>query len=238
MDNIKKNYKILICGDSIAKGIIFDKEKEKYIRCTNSCTEILKNKLNAILFNTASFGNTVLRGSKKFLRDIVSKDPDIVALEFGGNDCDFDWSEVAEKPFEKHLPKTDFITYENQLYKMVNTIYEKGIVPVLISMPPIDPERFLDWVSQFDSEKKNNILKWLGFASKMYWWQERYNSAILKVAQKTNTKLIDVRNAFLSNYDFRDYICIDGIHPNEKGHKLIAAKIEEYLKDNYSFVLV
>ena len=34
--------------------------------------------------------------------------------------------------------------------------------------------------------------------------------------------VIDVTSAFLYHKTFSDYMCADGIHPNEKGHRLIA----------------
>ena len=64
-----------------------------------------------------------------------------------------------------------------------------------------------------------------------------YNSVIVSIAEETKTRWIDIRGAFLQTADFTNFICIDGIHPNEKGHKLIAAKIFEYIKSNYSFML-
>ena len=73
--------------------------------------------------------------------------------------------------------------------------------------------------------------------TKIYWWQERYNAAILKVAEETGTRWIDVRGAFLEHPDFLNMICVDGIHPNERGHKVIAEKILEYIAPSYSFLL-
>jgi lysophospholipase L1-like esterase len=83
----------------------------------------------------------------------------------------------------------------------------------------------------------NNILKFLGSVNKIYWWQERYNSAVLSVAQETNTKWIDVRGAFLQTPDYTKLICKDGIHPNSDGHRIIADKILEFVQSNYRFLL-
>ena len=35
-------------------------------------------------------------------------------------------------------------------------------------------------------------------------------------------RYVYIRTAFLQRRDYRDYLCIDGIHPNDKGHILIA----------------
>ncbi|WP_304440912.1 hypothetical protein [Thermoanaerobacter sp. YS13] len=35
----------------------------------------------------------------------------------------------------------------------------------------------------------------------------------------------------------RNLLCEDGIHPNEEGHKIMAHKIDEYLRKHYPFIL-
>lgn len=84
---------------------------------------------------------------------------------------------------------------------------------------------------------EKNILKWLETTSKIYWWHERYNAAIIQIAEETETRWIDVRGTFLTEMDFRNYICVDGIHPNEKGHHLIARKILTYTREKYNFLV-
>ena len=46
------------------------------------------------------------------------------------------------------------------------------------------------------------------------------------IAKETETPIIDITTAF-DTYrgDLRALFCADGIHPNEKGHKLIASTI-------------
>jgi len=33
--------------------------------------------------------------------------------------------------------------------------------------------------------------------------------------------VVNIRNEFLRRSNYRDYLCVDGIHPNEKGHSLM-----------------
>ena len=44
---------------------------------------------------------------------------------------------------------------------------------------------------------------------------------IRNVAREENVRLLDVRDAFLAQPRMTDMICIDGIHPNEKGHAML-----------------
>ena len=99
-----------------------------------------------------------------------------------------------------------------------------------MNLAPLDPDAYFNWISHNDEKRKESILSWLGSVSKIYWWQERYNSAVQDVARKQNIEMIDVRKEFLKKFDFRDCLCEDGIHPNDKGQILIAKALENYFK--------
>lgn len=225
-------YKFLVAGDSISKGIVFDEDKSKYVVLKNNYIALLRDRLNGTVRNTARFGDTLIKGITK-LKAAVSKDvPDIVLLEYGGNDCDFNWDEISNNPDGDYQPKTDFYTFGDKLKGAVNFLKNNDILPVLMTLPPLDADRYLKWISKNSVLAENNILKWLGSVTKIYWWQEKYSSAVIRIAEETNTKCIDIRGAFLNHPDFTKLLCLDGIHPNESGHKLIADKIITYIRSN------
>lgn len=230
-------YNYLLCGDSISRGIIYDEKKGKYVMLSESYPKLVQNKLKGVIHNAARFGNTILRASSRFHNDVLIRKPDVVIIEFGGNDCDFNWDEIAKSPYEKHNPKTDFNIFQKSLKSFIDSLNSTGIIPVLMSLPPLDADRYFKWISKNSTSIADKILAWLGSISKIYWWQERYSSAITNIAQETRTRLIDIRGAFLKCPDFRQFLCIDGIHPNNKGHILIADKILEYVTNNYKFLL-
>ena len=233
----KDCYNIVLCGDSISKGVVYDENKEKYVLLDDSFPNLLQSKLKGVVHNAAKFGNTILRAAGKLQNDVLKKKPDIVFIEFGGNDCDFKWEEIAGNPQGNHLPNTDFNIFQKTLKSLIELFNSTGITPVLMTIPPLDAERYFKWVSKNSTLAGGKILEWLGTVSKIYWWQERYNSAILSIAQETRTRWIDVRSAFLKQPDFRQFLCIDGIHPNEKGHRIIAEKIFNYISADYKYLL-
>lgn len=235
--NIKDKYNFLLYGDSISKGVTYDEEKGRYITIKDSYAALLQDKLKGMIFNAGRFGNTIIRGISKLSTDVLKNNPDIVVVEFGGNDCDFNWEEVANNPLGEHVPNTDFNLFQNSLKDLVSSLKGNNITPVLMTLPPIDADRYFKWISKYSDSMGSNILRFLGSVNKIYWWQERYSSAVINVAQETNTKWIDVRGAFLQTPDYRKLICKDGIHPNTEGHKIIADKIFEFVKCNYSFLL-
>ena len=54
-----------------------------------------------------------------------------------------------------------------------------------------------------------------------------YSAAVVLLAKAYRVPVIDIRAAFLCTQDYRNYLCKDGIHPNEEGHALIAQAIEQ-----------
>lgn len=229
--------RIIVSGDSISRGIVYDEKKNKYMVLKNNYISILQEKLNGVIFNTARFGNTIIRGFNRLRKDLPKYSPDIAVIEYGGNDCDFNWHEVAVAPDNEHLPNTDFQGFQNQLREIINFLKNNSITSVVMTLPPLNAERYLKWISDNNPLIENNILKWLGSVTKLYWWQERYSSAIRKVAEECNIKCIDIREAFLQYADYTKFLCLDGIHPNEAGHKIIAEKIFDFVKSGYDYLL-
>ncbi|OPJ58086.1 SGNH/GDSL hydrolase family protein [Clostridium oryzae] len=233
----KENYNFVVFGDSISKGIVYDPIKSRYVTLKNCFCNIISQKIRGQIVNFGRFGNTITRGEKKSEVDVINKKPDIVLLEFGGNDCDYNWQAIANNPKGNFFPNTDISVFEKTLRKLINDFNELNIVPTLMTLPPLDPERYFKWVCNNNPLAERNVLSWLGNINKIYCWHELYNSTIIDVAEKTKTALINVRGAFLNQYDYKQFLCIDGIHPNEQGHNLIANKILEYIDQNYNFLI-
>lgn len=60
-----------------------------------------------------------------------------------------------------------------------------------------------------------------------------YVDMIKAVAEKEGTHILDFYNDSdfsLQNEQFRSFISVDGLHPNEEGHKVIANKIYQFVK--------
>jgi lysophospholipase L1-like esterase len=237
MEYTSKALNFVLFGDSISKGVVFDEQKRKYVTIKENYASILQQKIKGNLCNVGRFGNTITRGIDRIETDVLKYNPDIVLIEFGGNDCDFNWDEIAKNPNAEYSPKTDFNIFQKSLNYLVDFLKNHNVIPVLMSLPPIDAERYFNTVSHKNEENAANILKWLGSKNKIYWWHERYNSAILSASQTCEAPLIDVRSAFLQYPDYTQFICEDGIHPNEMGHKIIANGIINYISDYYSFLL-
>lgn len=237
IDSGKSTYTIVVSGDSISRGVVYDEVRHKYALLEDSYVGIMRGLLKGAVYNIAHFGNTVTKGLSKISGEVLKRKPDIVLLEFGGNDCDFNWAEVARNPEGEHRPHTEYLRFKELLTREIAALQHAGVSPVLMTLPPIDAEKYLGWISGGVGSARANILKWLGSVTKLYWWQERYNAAVVGIAEETGAKIIDIRGAFLRRPDFQVLLCADGIHPNAAGHRVIAEGILEYIKPRCPFLL-
>ncbi len=226
------NKTILVVGDSLCKGVSLNEERKRYFFLKNSFANNLKKALDADIVNMAKFGTTVLDGEGKLKQRLDKYNPDIVLIEYGGNDCDFDWNKIAEHPEMEHKPNIQIDEFESHLKSMIETVLDFGATPVLMTLPPLNAVNYFKWFTKDNKDMQKSVLKWLGDVSKIYWWQESYSLRVNSVANACKVPIIDVRSNFLSTPDFRKYVCLDGIHPNENGHKLITSSILDCFKNN------
>jgi lysophospholipase L1-like esterase len=209
------------------KGVIFDAIKGRYIFLKNSFLNILGMRNSSIkVDNYAKFGCTITVG-RTLIEKHAAELPGYAytALEFGGNDCDFDWKAISEDPEAIHIPKTPIDEFERNYSEIIDRVAGTGSKPVLFSLPPLNAKRYFSWISR--GLNAENILHWLGDEEHIYRWHEMYNLAVLKLAAVKDVTLIDIRRAFLETRNYLALLCEDGIHPNEAGHALISEVIRK-----------
>ena len=223
-----KTTRIAALGDSITKGVVLN-EQYRYSAAEQSFLDILSNELDLRVDNYGKFGCTVSHGNSVIERHAADiADSDYTFIEYGGNDCDFDWIKIAQDPHGEHKARTPLEEFTEELSSLVAKIKGLGSIPVLITLPPILSDTYFSFFSRsMSDEQKNNIKEWLGgdigIISR---WHESYNRALFQVANQTRTQIIDITTPFDTfRGDLTSLYCADGIHPNAHGHKLIAHTI-------------
>lgn len=209
--------KLLIFGDSIAKGVTY--QDGRYHLCTGHNFDALAQK-GLDVQNFAKMGactDTGLEIARKRLS--ACEEETTVAFSFGGNDCDFDWQAVSDRPEEEHLPKIPQDAFLENYRAMVRLAKDAGARVIMTSLVPLDAHRFLDHVSQ--GRSKENILSWLGDVDRIFRWQEYYNDLVCRLSRELSVPLLDLRPEFLKSPVFPSLISADGIHPTQAGHDLV-----------------
>ena len=222
--------KITALGDSLTRGVVLN-DSNRYSILDNSFIDIIGDSLGLDIRNYGKFGCTIDFGQQVVDRhgDEISSS-DYTFLEFGGNDCDFNWGKIADSPCDEHHPKTILDSFKEKFCALIARVRELGSVPVVISLPPIDSECYFSFISRFiNGVQRKNVFNWLGGdINVIARWHEMYNRALFEVSRLMNVHIIDITTPF-DRYQgtMRTLFCADGIHPNAQGHRLIAASIVE-----------
>ena len=222
--------KLVALGDSIIKGVLVQSEGERsrYSLADKSIVECCAEKLGGESLNLGKMGCTIEAGERILNRYLDKMSgAQYVLLEYGGNDSDYNWQEIAEAPEKEHFPRTRLEVFEQVYERVINKIKEMGAIPLVLSLPPMDAERYFAFFSQkWEDGFRANVMRWLGGSTNTIMsGHELYNLATMRVAQRTGTQWIDVTSGLLKDNHFRDYLCDDGIHPNEMGQRKMAEAI-------------
>ena len=212
---------IVIWGDSIGKGVIYNEERRRYCLAKDRCAVLLQAAgLN--IENQARMGETIGEGYARFL-DTMARPGDIAVIEYGGNDCDPDWDAVSADPAAFHDGKTPLPLFRETLSRFIAEARRRGLTPAAVVPPPLEAGRYFSWICR--GRDAGRIYRYLGDVQHICRWQERYANAVREVAVETGCALIDLRTPFLDARDLPDLICRDGIHPNEAGQRLMAETV-------------
>ena len=221
---------LCLFGDSISKGVVTDNTPEHYTTTDNCFVRVLtREHPEWDVTSYALFGSTISKGQslvKRHAKAVAAAD--VVVLEYGGNDCDFAWDEIAASPETEHEPKTPVALFAETYAQIVEELRAQGKKIVLLNLPPLDSEKYFAWVSRgLDGQA---ILRWLGGSnSYIYRYHEAYSLSVADIAVRQQVPMIDIRSAFLRRRDYSDLLCEDGVHPNDRGHALIAELIRAEL---------
>ena len=128
--------KITVYGDSILKGVLL--EDGKY-RINREWEERLRREHGLEIRNKAHFGSTIGKALGLIRRDAEKtyEEGELAVLEFGGNDCDYDWAAVSADPDGTHTSKTppeEFLP----LYRQAQIYARQGTA--------LDRSTLADWV--------------------------------------------------------------------------------------------
>jgi len=217
-----------IFGDSLLRGVTWDDQQARYKIWANPFPGRLQE-LGVEIDNRSLFGCTVTRG-EQLLRKALDKGlkADAAVLEYGGNDSDFSWPDVAARPQDRHDPLTPLAEFRDCYQRLISLLREAVIEPVCCLLPPIDAEKYFAW---FSRELNGAALKhWLGDIRNIYRHQELYSLAVGELARELKCRVLDLRSPLLFQRDYQALLCPDGLHPRPAGYALIWRQIEKFFQ--------
>lgn len=225
---LDKMINIGLYGDSILKGIQINPVNKKYIVDNNIDVRMLIEKYSIQIKNYSSFGCTVTKGRNLLNKRLETNTGwDAIVMDYGGNDCDYNWRAISENPEGDYSPNTPIELFKETYCDIIDTLKKKGILPILTTLPPLEPKNFFDWFCK--DLNKENILKWLGEVKNIYYHQENYSRVIEEIALKKQVPLVDIRGEFMTSGDIHTLLCEDGTHPNTSGQKVIASAFNKFV---------
>ncbi|NDG71349.1 MAG: hypothetical protein EBY32_08610 [Proteobacteria bacterium] len=167
------------------------------------------------VINAGVPGNTTALALQRFQKDVLDHNPSLVVIQFGINDSAVDvWK---DPPIEK--PRVELPAYLTNMESMIDRIRDQNGEVILMS-----PQR-LSWSKKTrelygkppyvsdDKEGFNVIL-------------DTYVAGLRELAVRKNVRFIDINVAYSkhpsdSGEPYSELLNQDGMHPNDKGHKLV-----------------
>jgi lysophospholipase L1-like esterase len=214
-------------GDSITRGKVWKEHERRPYITDKSYPYILKDMLDIDVCNDGVCDLTSEQMLQYVRKGAGFDGGSAVIFEIGGNDCNLDWRAIKKNPLGEHDALIPLSHFRENLLSIIDIIMGHGAVPVLSTLPPLDPDKYYNLLKRVFGEW---IKVWIDNNGGIYKWQERYSDLIKAASRAKGIHLVDIRQSFLESEDYRKYISFDGIHPNEEGYSLIARTCGKALK--------
>ena len=207
-----ETIRIVAFGDSIT----MDKHVEDEERWLSVLERMLSEKYPNIIFemiNAGEGGNSDREKMARFERDVLASGPDILLLQFGGNNPGYNAP-------ERYVPLRESKGYLRQIK---NALPDKTIV-VAITFPPVmwrnhkfyieDPKRFIEFFERTGGLEAGLTL---------------YREALKAFAAENNYPIVDLYGAMKELDDIEGLQVGDGVHLNAAGDRFLAELVFETL---------
>ena len=229
-----KKINVTVFGDSIAKGLTIKNGRPTYLK-TNAVEMVTKH-FGVEIDNKSTFGQTITRLTEKniieeYLSSLRKGERNIVVFCIGGNDSDYDWKAIDAAPTANHTCKTPLNLFYNLYISAIKKLKEQKVEVYICALPVVYVKSFFEnYVCRLANCE--NIMHFLeNDTSIIARQQEVFNNKLREIAAETKSTFLDIRTPFLNEKNLEKVYTNDGLHPNEKGQKLIANAIINFLEN-------
>jgi lysophospholipase L1-like esterase len=226
--------KIICFGDSLTRGVSYINGRLRIIKESypSLLQQFFSSNPSVTVINKGVFNDNSDLLIQRLIKDVISEIPHYVIISIGGNDCNFRWDQVAQNPEKEHQAIVPIDRYQDNVKKIIRTIQESGITPILLTLPPLDPARYYKHiVNQYDKSISHRICMVGGIEH----WHSLYNRRLNHLIELLHVIKIDVRTALKKTGDCSELISDDGIHLTSEGYKQMSIVIFNELKNLLEF---
>lgn len=200
--NAKPAYTIVAFGDSITASAAQANDK-KWPKVLETRLQQADPSRRFQVVNAGVGGNTSREGLARLERDVLTHKPDLVVIEFGGNDAtDNAARHVDLKEFEKNL---------TTMLEKTRAVNPRAMI-VIATFPPV-------------VDSKHSAGKLYGGLDK---YIEQYRVAARQFAKAHELPLVDMDAAIRPQSD--QYILPDGVHLTDGGNEAIAKAVDAVIR--------
>ena len=157
------------------------------------------------VFNAGVNGDIATLAIRRLKRDVLDRKPDIVTIMFGGNEAGFYRPET--KGFVD-TPRVDRDKFREAISKIAARCRDEGITVVLMTCPPMTERYWGMHLAPYQKHGVNFLVK-------------DYAQIMRDVAAEMHVELIDVYQTFQQDQSTLAFFP-DGLHPDARGHRVIA----------------
>ena len=236
MSSFLQNKKVAIIGDSITYGTGASDDNHKYVNVFARLSGAIVKNLG--IGGTCIANNTTNNlGSDRFVTRATAQnisDCDLVIVFGGTNDFSYDSKPIGtgftEETIVSHdnignkqtIPTTDTDTFDGALHNLIQTIRTNSPATPIIMITPLNRGRYTSInPTSLECNVRGNYLS--DFCDTMKSIGRFYSIPVLD--------LNSISNLDFSNPSIASEYSVDNLHPNDKGHKVIAELLYNFVKD-------
>ena len=170
----------------------------------------------------SKFGCTVTKAEKYIEKMFPRIDGDLVFMDFGRYDSDYDWKAVSSFPLEHHNPVTDLEQFLQAYSRIIDHVLRLRRMPVLATLLPVNGADHIDHVCRAENLNRDNVLRYLGGSyNNIEEYGKIYSDAVRELAFRREVPLIDLRQAFSEQGGRENLLQADGFTPSVSGRRVI-----------------
>ncbi|OGV51496.1 MAG: hypothetical protein A2X49_17100 [Lentisphaerae bacterium GWF2_52_8] len=210
--SLEKSKTIVAFGDSITRGYGVP-EGKVWVDLLSARLEKKARQKDFSVLNAGGNGNTSGEGLKRIEKDVLSKMPALVLVEFGGNDTRHTAGGLTVDEFEQNIL---------EIHKLVKA---KGGTIALLTFPPVVNEWHALWKDPY-------YAKWGGLDQ----CAEQYRERTRELAKKLDCPIFDLDKFLRKQMKSKGQgkiIAKDGVHLTVEANELIADAIADFISKEF-----